>query len=154
MNKPVTPNSNAVDILTYLGPCQKSSRRLTNTRMMGDVCDKELYNFKILKAIDYIKSVSKKKPTKERILKYMARSNLKLQEEVLQMLLDNLEEEGILENRGDDSNQCFYLKESIESDTKKGRKRQNLVIQEKMIPKVGLFWRCLHHCQIKTSLVI
>ena len=40
----------------------------------------------------------------------MARSNLKLQEEVLQMLLDNLEEEGILENRGDYSNQCFYLK--------------------------------------------
>ena len=37
----------------------------------------------------------------------MARSNLKLQEEVLQMLLDNLEEEGILENRGDDSNRCF-----------------------------------------------
>ena len=34
----------------------------------------------------------------------MTRSNLKLQEEVLQMLLDNLEEEGILENRGDDSN--------------------------------------------------
>ena len=45
----------------------------------------------------------------------MARSNLKLQEEVLQMLLDNLEEEGILENRGDYSNQCFDLKESIES---------------------------------------
>ena len=52
----------------------------------------------------------------------MARSNIKFQEEVLQMLLDNLEEEGILENRGDDSNQCFYLKESIESCTKKGEK--------------------------------
>ena len=59
---------------------------------------------KILEAIDYINSVSKKKPTKEGILKHMTRSNLKLQEEVLQMLLDNLEEEGILENRGDDSN--------------------------------------------------
>ena len=42
-------------------------------------------------------------------LKYMARSNLELQEEVLQMLLENLEEVGILENGGDDSNQCFYL---------------------------------------------
>ena len=52
----------------------------------------------------------------------MARSNLKLQEEVLQMLLDNLEEEGFLENLGDDSSQCFYLKESIESYTKRRQK--------------------------------
>ena len=95
--------------------------------MMGDVCDKELYHFKILKAIDYIKSVSQKKPTKEGILKHMARSNLKLQEEVLQMLIDNLEEEGILENRGDDSNQCFYLKESIESYTMKREKATEII---------------------------
>ena len=94
---------------------------------MADVSDKDLYDLKILEAIDSIKSVSKKKPTKERILKYMARSNLKLQEEVLQMLLDNLEEEDILENRGDDSNQCFYLKESIESYTKKGEKATEIV---------------------------
>ena len=33
------------------------------------------------------------------------------------MLLHNLEGECILENRGDDSSQCFYLKESIESYT-------------------------------------
>ena len=89
---------------------------------MADVCDKELYDFKILEAIYYIKYVSKKKPKKERVLKFMARSNLKLQEEVLQMLLDNLEEEGFLENRGDDSSQCFYLKESIESYTKRRQK--------------------------------
>ena len=89
---------------------------------MADVCDKELYDFKILEAIYYIKYVSKKKPKKERILKFMARSNLKLQEEVLQMLLDNLEEEGFLENRGDDSSQGFYLKESIESYTKRRQK--------------------------------
>ena len=50
--------------------------------MMADVCDKDLYDFKILEAIDYTKSVGKKKPTKERMLKYMARSNLKFQEEV------------------------------------------------------------------------
>ena len=53
--------------------------------MMADVCDKDLYDLKILAVINCIKSVSKKKPTKERILKYMARNNLKLQEEVLQM---------------------------------------------------------------------
>ena len=94
---------------------------------MADLCDKDLHDLKILEAIDYIKSVSKKKPTKERILKYMARSNLKLQEEVLQMLLDNLEEEGILENCGDDSNQCFYLTESIESYTKKREKATDII---------------------------
>ena len=89
---------------------------------MVDVRDKELYDLKLLEAIDYIKCVRKKKQTKERILKFMARSNLKLQEEVLQMLIDNLEEEGILENRGDDSSKCFYLKESIESYTKRRQK--------------------------------
>ena len=94
---------------------------------MADVSDKDLYDLKILEAIDSIKSISKKKPTKERILTYTARSNLKLQEEVLQMLLYNLEEEDILENRGDDSNQCFYLKESIESCTKKGEKATEIV---------------------------
>ena len=60
--------------------------------MMADVCDKDLDDLKILEAIDYIKSFSKTKPTKERILKYMARCNLKLQEKVLQMLIDNLED--------------------------------------------------------------
>ena len=77
----------------------KVSHKVSN---MTDVCDKELYDLKTLATIDYIKYVSKKKPTKERILKFMARSNLKLQQEVLQMLLNNLEEEGILENCGDD----------------------------------------------------
>ena len=94
---------------------------------MVDICDKDLYDLKILKTIDYIKSITKKKPTKERILKYMARSHLKLQEEVLQMLLDNLEEEGILENRGDDSSQCFYLKESIESYMKRRQKATEII---------------------------
>ena len=95
--------------------------------MIADVCNKDLYDLKILEAIDYIKSFSKKKPTKERILKYMARTNLKLQEEVLQVLLDSLEEEGILENRGDNSNQCFYLKESIESYTMKREKATEII---------------------------
>ena len=57
----------------------------------------------------------------------MARSNLKLQEEVLQMLTNNLEEQGIRENHGDDSNQCFYLKESMESYTKKREKATELI---------------------------
>ena len=57
----------------------------------------------------------------------MPRSNLKLQKEVLQMLLDNLEEEGILENRGDNSSQCFYLKESIESYAKRRQKVTEII---------------------------
>ena len=35
---------------------------------------------------------------------------LELQEEILQMLLESLEEKGILENRVDDLNECFYLR--------------------------------------------
>ena len=94
---------------------------------MADVWEKYLFNSKILEAIDYVESISKEKPANERILKYMARSNLELQEEVLQMLRENLGEEGILENRGDDLNQCFYLKESIESYTKKREKETEII---------------------------
>ena len=43
------------------------------------------------------------------------------------MLIDNLKEEGILENRGDDSNQCFYLQESIESYTRKREKAVEII---------------------------
>ena len=50
---------------------------------------------------------------------------LELQEEVLQMLLESLEEKGILENRADDLNECFYLEESIESYTKKRERDGN-----------------------------
>ena len=57
----------------------------------------------------------------------MGRSNSKLQEEVLQMLLDNLEEEDILENFGDDSSQCFYLKESVESYAKRRQKATEII---------------------------
>ena len=61
----------------------------------------------------------------------MARRNLELLEEVLQKLLENLEEEGILENRGYDSNQCFYLKESIEFYTKKREKETEIIDSRK-----------------------
>ena len=55
------------------------------------------------------------------------RSNLELQEEVLQMLLENLEEEGILENGRDNSSQCFSLKELIESYTTKREKETEII---------------------------
>ena len=59
------------------------------------------------------------------------RSNLELQEEVLQMLLENLEEEGILENVRDNSSQCFSLKELIESYTTKREKDRNYCLKRR-----------------------
>ena len=56
----------------------------------------------------------------------MARSNLNLQEEVLKMLLNNLEKyRG--EHRGNDWNQCLYLKESIASYKKKRQKAPEII---------------------------
>ena len=43
------------------------------------------------------------------------------------MLLDNFEVEGILKNRGDDSNHCFSLKESLESYGKKKEKATEII---------------------------
>ena len=127
-------------------PCSFQTFQDEKETMMSDVCDKDLYNLKILKVIDYINHVSKKKPTKERILKYTARNNLKLQENVFKILLDNLKE-GILETRADDSSQCFYLKETIESYTKKRQKATEIIdSREDDIQS--------RPCQIKTSLVI
>ena len=57
----------------------------------------------------------------------MPRSNVELQEQILQMILENLEEESILENRGDDLNQCLYLKESVASYTKKREKEEKII---------------------------
>ena len=56
----------------------------------------------------------------------MASSNLELLEEVSQKLFKNPDGKDILRNRGDDSNQRFYLKESIESYTKKREKETQI----------------------------
>ena len=56
----------------------------------------------------------------------MARSNLELQGEVLQIIPENLEEEDIQENRRDGSSQCFYLKKSIENYAKKREKETEI----------------------------
>ena len=101
---------------------------------MADVCVKDLFDLKILEAIDYIKCVGKKKPTKERVLKHMVRSNLELLEEVLQMLPENLEKESILENHGDHSYHCLYLKESVKVMQRKERKSGEILTKEKVIP--------------------
>ena len=43
------------------------------------------------------------------------------------MLIDDLEEKAILENRVGDSNQCFYLTEFIESHAKKRQKATEVI---------------------------
>ena len=85
----------------------------------------------------------------------MARSNLELLEEVLQILPENLEKESILENHGDHSYHCFYLKEYIKVVQRKERKREEILTKEKVIPQVRLFQKkCSRRYQIKTSLAI
>ena len=58
-------------------------------------------------------------------LKDIARGNLELQEEILQMLLENLEEESILENDGDDSSQCLF--ERIYRKLYKEKKKREII---------------------------
>ena len=43
---------------------------------MPTVCDKSLYDSKILEAINHVKNISKKKPTIENIHKYLVKGTL------------------------------------------------------------------------------
>ena len=52
-------------------------------------------------AINYVTSVSKKKPTSSRIQKYLFKSAIDIQDGLLDILLDQLEEEGVIVNYGD-----------------------------------------------------
>ena len=63
------------------------------------------------------------------------RSSLELQEEVLKILLENLKEEGILENDREDWSQCFYLKELIESYAMKREKETNYWLKTRWYPR-------------------
>lgn len=107
-----------------------------------EVCDKNLFYLQILEAIDYIDSVSKNKPTKERIQKNMARSNLELQEEALQSLTKNLEKEGIQENHGD-------FKKSLESYMEKMEKELEIIDSIEDDDRGTLILEFLHRYQIK-----
>ena len=56
---------------------------------------------KVVDAINYVTSVSKKKSTSSRIQKYLFKSAIDIQDGLLDILLDQLEEEGVIVNYGD-----------------------------------------------------
>ena len=61
--------------------------------MMADVSNKDMYDSKILEAIDHIKNISKKKSTVDNNRKYLVNHDLDLEKELSQVFLDNLQEE-------------------------------------------------------------
>ena len=60
---------------------------------MADVSNKDMYDSKILEAMNRVKNISKKKPTVDNIHKYLVNHDLDLEMKLLQAFLDNLEEE-------------------------------------------------------------
>ena len=80
---------------------------------MATVCDKSLYNSKILEAIIHVKNISKKKPTIENIHKYLVEHQLMLDKVLIQVLLDNLVEENNLETCESNINKiCYNVKKN------------------------------------------
>ena len=60
---------------------------------MADVCDTSSAETEILNAIEYVKSVRKKK---ENIHKYMIKHNSDVNEELLKRLIEHLEEKEVI----------------------------------------------------------
>ena len=82
---------------------------------MATVCDKSLYDSKILEAINHVKNISTKKPTIENIHKYLVKHKLTLEKVLLQVLLDNLVEENSLEIYENNSNEiCYNVKKNTD----------------------------------------
>ena len=74
---------------------------------MADVSDKAVLDKKIVEAIDYIKTVSKKKVTLQKLHKHLSKDGITIDENFLKSLLDELEEVGVVENQGTE-NECFF----------------------------------------------
>ena len=82
---------------------------------MATVCDKGLYDSKILEAINHVKNISKKRPTIENIHKYLVKHQLTLEKVLLQVLLDNLLEENNLEIYESNRNEiCYNVKKNTD----------------------------------------
>ena len=82
---------------------------------MVTVCDKSLYDSKILETINHMKNISKKKPAIENIRKYLVEHQLTLEKVLLQVLLDNLIEENNLEIYESNSNEiCYNVKKNTD----------------------------------------
>ena len=64
---------------------------------MADISNKDMYDSKILEAINHIKYISKKKPTVDNLHKHLVNHDLHLEMELLEVFLDNLQEEDNIE---------------------------------------------------------
>ena len=64
---------------------------------------------KVVDAINYVTSASKKKPTSSRIQKYLFRSAVEIQDCLLDTLSDQLEEEDVIVNYGDMNESAYYV---------------------------------------------
>ena len=97
----------------YLIISQQWEQREQQQSVMAAVCDKSLYDSKILEAIIHVKNISKKKPTIENIHKYLVKHQLTLDKVLPQVLLDNLVEENNLEIYESNSNEiCYNVKKN------------------------------------------
>ena len=70
---------------------------------------------KVVDAINYVTSASKKKPTSSRIQKYLFRSAVEIQDCLLDTLSDQLEEEDVIVNYGDMNQSAYYVVKDLTS---------------------------------------
>ena len=81
--------------------------------MIADVSNKDMYDSKILEAINHITNISKKKPTVDSIHKYLVNHDVEDEEELLQVFLDNLQQEDNVEIYGNrNKEKCYNVKVS------------------------------------------
>ena len=70
---------------------------------------------KVVDAINYVTSASKKKPTSSRIQTYLFRSAVEIQDCLLDTLSDQLEEEDVIVNYGDMNESAYYVVKDLTS---------------------------------------
>ena len=70
---------------------------------------------KMVDAINYVTSVSKKKPTNSRNQKYLFKNAIDIQDGFLEILLEQLEEEGVAVNYGDRNESAYKVVKDLNS---------------------------------------
>ena len=68
-------------------------------------------------AINFVTSVSKKKPTSTHIQKYLLKNTIDIQDGSLKTLLDQLEEESVIVNYGDTNKSAYKVVKNLNSST-------------------------------------
>ena len=66
-------------------------------------------------AINYVTSVSKNEPTNSRIQKYLFKNAIDIQDGLLEILLELLEEEGVVVNYGDKNESAYKVVKDLNS---------------------------------------